>query len=151
MAEAFEEARDGLLLTGDADRMQVELIHRWLAEGSYWAAGRDLEVVRRSLAGSRCYGVFRDDVQVGFARAVTDEATFAWICDVFVAAPDRGLGIGSWLVDAIVRDLTGSGVSRFVLATRDAHEVYGRVGFGPVRYPERWMEIDRRGAAASPP
>ena len=90
-----------------------------------------------------------DGEQVAFARAVTDGATFAWICDVYVAREHRGRGVGTWLVDRVLEDLEAQGLQRFLLATRDAHDVYRRSGFEPVAGPQRFMEIDRRPTRAA--
>lgn len=135
---------DGYVLTVDPTRVDLTLVHRWLSEESYWAAGREFDVVARSIEGSLPYSVWHDGTQVAFARAVTDGATFVWICDVFVDPGHRGRGLGQWLVDTIVADLSAAGLQRFLLATRDAHEVYRRSGFGPLAGPQRFMEIDRR-------
>jgi GNAT superfamily N-acetyltransferase len=139
-----DRERDGYVLTDDPSRVDLEVVHRWLAEESYWAAGRPRDLVRRSLEGSLPYCVLQGDEQVAFARVVTDGATFAWVCDVFVDQQHRGGGLGGWLVDSIVEDMTGRGILRLLLATRDAHEVYRRSGFGPLTGPQRYMEIDRR-------
>ncbi|MFF5227912.1 GNAT family N-acetyltransferase [Dactylosporangium sp. NPDC000521] len=136
--------RDGYELTSDPARVDLDTVHRWLSEESYWALGRERDVVARSIAGSRPYSVWHDGAQVAFARSVTDGATFAWICDVFVDRAHRGRGLGQWLVDSLVADLSAAGLQRFLLATRDAHEVYRRSGFEPVGGPSRFMEIDRR-------
>jgi GNAT superfamily N-acetyltransferase len=141
--------RDGYLLTTDRARVDVGRVHRWLCDESYWAAGRDYEVVARSIEGSRPYAVLAGTGQVGFARVVTDGATFAWICDVFVDSGHRGRGLGGWLVDSIVEDLSGEGILRFLLATADAHEVYRRSGFAALEGADRFMEIDRRPTRAA--
>jgi GNAT superfamily N-acetyltransferase len=140
-----DRVRDAYRLTTDPARVDKRAVHRWLSDESYWAAGRDYGTVSRSIDGSTPYSVLAaDGEQVAFARVVTDDATFAWICDVFVAAGHRGRGLGGWLVDAIVEDYTAAGVLRLLLATRDAHEVYRRSGFEPLAGPQRFMEIDRR-------
>ena len=144
-----DRQRDGYVLTTDATRVDVGLVHRWLCDESYWAAGRDYEVVARSIEGSLPYAVLHGTEQVGFARTVTDGATFAWICDVFIAAEHRGRGLGRWLVDSIVEDLSGRGVARFLLATKDAHDVYRRSGFAGLEGAGRFMEIDRRPTRAA--
>ena len=136
--------RDGFVLTDDDADLDLELIHEWLSTKAYWALGRPREVVERSLEHSRVFSIVRDEELVGIGRVVTDNATFAWICDVFIDESVRGLGLGHWLIDTIVDELSLEGVPRFLLATRDAHQVYADSGFVPLEYPERWMEIDRR-------
>ena len=144
-----ERQRDGYVLTTDAARVDVDRVHQWLCEESYWAAGRPREVVARSIEGSVPYSILAGADQVGFARVVTDAATFAWICDVFIDAGHRGHGLGKWLVDSIVEDLSAAGIARLLLATKDAHEVYRRSGFAPLEGPDRFMEIDRRPTRAA--
>lgn len=128
--------------------MDLDRVHGWLSGESYWAAGRPRDVVDRSFAASLGVGVYDGATQVAVARVVTDQATFAWVCDVFVDPAHRGRGIGTWLMAAVTEHLRNQGVLRAVLATRDAHEVYAGVGFQPLAAPERWMEIDRRGVVA---
>lgn len=128
--------------------MDLDRVHGWLSRESYWAAGRPRDVVDRSFAASLGVGVYDGATQVAVARVVTDQATFAWVCDVFVDPAHRGRGIGTWLMAAVTEHLLHRGVLRVVLATRDAHEVYAGVGFQPLAAPERWMEIDRRGVVA---
>lgn len=144
-----DRRRDDYVLTTDPARVDVPRVHRWLSEESYWAAGRAFEAVEASIRGSLPYAVFAGAEQVGFARAVTDGATFAWICDVFVDGAHRGHGLGGWLVDSIVEDLGARGVPRFLLATRDAHGVYRRSGFDALEGADRYMEIDRRPTRAA--
>jgi GNAT superfamily N-acetyltransferase len=144
-----ERERDGYRLTSDPARVDKTTVHRWLSEDSYWAAGRDFEMVSRSIDGSVPYSIHHGDTQIAFARAVTDGATFAWVCDVYVERAHRGRGLGVWLVDSMVEDFTTAGVLRLLLATRDAHEVYRRSGFEPVAGPQRFMEIDRRPTRAA--
>ncbi len=135
-ADGYEIRPDGL----DVDR-----IHHWLSTDAYWSPGRTRETVEATLAASTALGAFAPDGgQVAFARAVTDGATFAWIADVYVDRAHRGRGLGTWLVGTLCARLRERGVYRLVLATRDAHGVYARLGFGPLARPERWMEIDRR-------
>jgi GNAT superfamily N-acetyltransferase len=133
---------DGYQLTTDPDRLDLRLVHDWLSTDAYWALGRRREVTDRSVAGSVVYGVYRpgDGRQVAFARAVTDSATFAWLCDVYVDRAERGRGLGTWMVGAVRDHLAGLGVRRVLLATDDAHGVYARLGFTPLAEPGRWME-----------
>jgi GNAT superfamily N-acetyltransferase len=144
-----ERRREGYVLTTDPGRVDVDRVQVWLSVESYWATGRERDVVQRSIAGSLPYSILAEDGQVAFARAVTDGATFAWICDVFVAEGHRGHGLGTWLVESIVEDLEAVGVARLVLATRDAHEVYRRAGFADLEGAGRWMEIDKRPTRAA--
>ncbi len=134
---------DGYRLRDDG--LDVDLIHGWLAEDSYWAAGRGRETVARSLRHSYCLGAFTEEGrQVGVARAVTDWATYAWIADVYIDREHRGRGLGRWLVGELRDRLEEAGIPRLVLATKDAHGVYEALGFAPLARPERYMEIDKR-------
>lgn len=138
---------DGYEISTDAGRLDRERVHRWLATDTYWAVDRPRDIVDRSIAGSLNYGLYRTGdggEQVGFARAVTDGATFAWLCDVYVAPSERGRGLGSWLVRAVRDDLRDRGVSRVLLATKDAHEVYRRLGWTPLAEPAAWMQQGSR-------
>lgn len=136
---------DGFVISADPGRIDVDRVHHWLSTDTYWATGRPRELVERSIGNSRTYGVYRSDgEQVAVARVVTDEATFAWLCDVYVDRAVRGRGLARWLVEAIRDDLEAVGVRRILLGTWDAHGVYEKVGFAPLDRPERWMEYDRR-------
>jgi predicted GNAT family acetyltransferase len=138
------ERDDGLILSGDPARLDLDRICGWLAT-AYWADTRDRATIERSLATSRPYGVYASDgTQVALARALTDFAVIAWIGDVIVDPAWRGKGIGTWLMRGVVDDLVAHGVPRIMLATNDAHDVYRRVGFSALRRPERWMERDSR-------
>jgi GNAT superfamily N-acetyltransferase len=140
-----DRVRDDYTLTRDAARIDLDRLFVWLSVESYWAAGRDRDTIERSVAGSLPYAVLSPDgAFVAFARVVTDGATFAWICDVYVDAGHRGRGLGTWLVDSIVDDLTEAGILRMLLATKDAHDVYRRSGFEVLEGADRFMEIDRR-------
>ncbi len=146
---------DGLEISTDPARLDLDRVTRWLSEESYWAAGRARDVVERSVAGSLNLGVYApvDDgstEQVALARVVTDDATFAWICDVFVDETWRGRGVGSWLMRECVAELLDRrGILRLLLATRDAHAVYAQAGFAPLEGVWRWMELDRRPTRAA--
>ncbi|MGQ0600745.1 MAG: GNAT family N-acetyltransferase [Anaerolineales bacterium] len=135
------EHRDAFTLSTDKTKLNVTLIHDYLSQHSYWAQGRSAEVVRNSIEHSLCFGVYRGEEQVGFARVVTDYATFAWLCDVFILESVRGHGLGKWLIESIVAHPQLQGLRRFMLATRDAHELYRRYGgFETLQAPEKWME-----------
>jgi GNAT superfamily N-acetyltransferase len=131
---------DGYEISDDNDRLEVELIHDWLSTDAFWALGRSLETVRRSIDGSVNFGVYDESgKQVAFARVVTDLATFAWLCDVYVDRVHRGLGIGTWLTATIRDHLAPYQLKRVLLSTKDAHEVYARAGFVKFPDPERLM------------
>jgi GNAT superfamily N-acetyltransferase len=139
---------DGHEIDTDPDRLDRSLVHRWLSTDAYWALGRSEPAMTTALAHSTCYSVYDPTGdQVGFARVVTDEATHAWVCDVYIDRDARGRGLGTWLATSVVADLRRRGVPRIVLATADAHEVYRKAGFSELAYPSRWMEIDQRDTA----
>jgi GNAT superfamily N-acetyltransferase len=126
-------------ISTDPGRLDLDAVHAYLTR-SYWAAGVPMDVVRRSIERSIVFGVYRGTQQVGFARVISDEATFAWLCDVFVLEEFQGQGLGKWLMECIVADPRLQGLRRFMLATRDAHGLYAQYGFTPVpddRYMER--------------
>lgn len=126
-------------ISDDPARVDVAAVHQWLSESSYWANRRSLETVERSIANSIPLGAYLGEVLVGFARVVTDRATFAWLCDVFVLAEHRGRGLGRALVDGAVSHPDLAGIQRFVLATADAHDLYRKSGFEVLVHPDRWM------------
>ena len=138
MIESWE--RGEYLITTDRSRLDVPLIHSFLSEESYWAVGRSVEVVKRTIDNSLCFGVYKENEQVGFARVVTDFATFAWLADVFVVPAHRGQGLAKWLMEVILAHPDLQGFRRWVLATKDAQTLYEQFGFIPLHRPERWME-----------
>jgi GNAT superfamily N-acetyltransferase len=135
-----EWRRDEYLISTDRARLDVGLIHEFLSESSYWAQGRPREVVERSIEHSLCFGLYHGERQVGFARVITDYATFAWIADVFVIEEFRGRGLAQWLCEVMLAHPELQRLRRWVLATKDAHELYRRTGFQELLRPERWME-----------
>lgn len=140
----LSQTKGDLVLTDDSSLLDLKKIHHWISVESYWANGREYDVMVRALENSYPIGVYENGVQVAVARLVSDTATFAWLCDVFVDSQYRGRGIGTWLAEASVEWAEKNEVKRIVLATGDAHEVYSRVGFEPLAQPDRWMAIDRR-------
>lgn len=121
-------------------RLDIATIHAYLSERSYWAQGRSRALVERSIEHSLPFGIYRDGRQVGFARVVTDYATFAWLADVFVLEEFRGRGLSKWLLEVICAHPELQGLRRWVLATKDAHGLYRRYGFTELVQPERWLE-----------
>jgi GNAT superfamily N-acetyltransferase len=140
--------RDEYAISTDPRYIDLQLVHRFLSESSYWAEGIPLDVVRRSLEGSICFGLYQGDPlvgtakQVGFTRVVTDRATFAWICDVFVLEEHRGKGLGKWLMESVLAHADLQGLRQIVLATKDAQSLYAKLGFEPAP-AGRFMAIRR--------
>ena len=136
------------VVSSDARHVDRDLVWRFLHDDAYWSAGVPRDVVERSIDGSICFSAFDGDpdrggAQVAFARVVTDRATFAWVCDVFVLAEHRGRGVGKQLMDAVMTHPDLQGLRNILLATRDAHGLYARYGFVPLTEPARWMAIRR--------
>lgn len=126
----YEWRFQAYLISTDRQRVDLSVVHQFLSEESYWAKGRPYEVTRKALDHSICFGLYdADGRQVGFARAITDYATFAYIADLFVLTPHRGRGLGKWLVQTIVNHPDLQMVSKFRLRTRDAHGLYTQFGF----------------------
>jgi GNAT superfamily N-acetyltransferase len=138
MVESWE--RGDYLISTDRSRLNLELIHEFISTKTYWAVGRVREVVQRSIDNSLPFGIYKGNEQVGFARVVTDYATFAWVADVFVLPEHRGRGLSKWLMEVILSHPDLQGFRRWVLATKDAHSLYARFGFIELHRPERWME-----------
>jgi GNAT superfamily N-acetyltransferase len=128
------------LISTDRSRLNLELIHDFLSHHTYWATGRSREVVERSIENSLPFGIYQGPEQVGFARVVTDYATFAWVADVFVLPAHRGRGLSKSLMEVMIAHPGLQGFRRWVLSTKDAHGIYERFGFIKLHRPERWME-----------
>ena len=127
-------------ISTDPAELDIGLIHRFLSEESYWARGIPRATLERALAHSLCVGGYLDGRQVAFARAVTDQATFAYLADVFVLPEYRGRGFGRQIIDALLADPRLQGLRRWHLVTRDMHRLYARCGFMPLAEPERHMQ-----------
>jgi GNAT superfamily N-acetyltransferase len=128
-------------ISTDRTQLDVPLIHRFLSQESYWARTVPLNVVERSIAHSLCFGLYRAGCQIGFARVVTDAATFGYLADVFVVAPYRGKGLGRRLIEAVVSHPDLQGLQHFLLATRDGRKLYRQFGFITVKPPRVIMEM----------
>ena len=134
------EEKDQFMITTDKEKFDVGLIHSFLTN-SYWAEGISKEIIRRSIDGALCFGVFENNKQIGFARMITDKATFAYLADVFIIEEYRGRGLSKWLMQIIMSHPDLQGLRRMMLATRDAHELYKKFGFAPLNNVDRWMHI----------
>ena len=126
-------------ISTDPLRINVESVHEFLTN-SYWAKGIPLETVQRSIENSICFGMYFAQQQIGFARVISDCATFAYLADVFILPAYRGRGLSKWLMECIVAHPDLQGLRRWTLATRDAHQLYAQYGFTPFQKPDRWME-----------
>jgi len=129
-----------IVITTDASRLDLGVIHGYLTR-SYWARGISRDLVARAMAHSLCFGAFAGDRQVGFARVVSDRATFAYLCDVFVLESHQGRGVGKRLMAAIMAHPDLRGLRRLALFTRDAHGLYRQYGFRESRFADRFMEV----------
>lgn len=138
MTDAWQNGE--FLISTDRDRLNREMIHDFLSRRSYWAKGRELDVINRGIDNSLSFGIYHGEQQVGFARVVTDYATFAWLADVFVLEEYRGRGLGKWLIEVMLAHPQLQGFRRWALSTKDAHELYRGFGFNELVRPERWME-----------
>jgi GNAT superfamily N-acetyltransferase len=130
-------------ISTDVDRLDVDVIHKFLAEDSYWSRGIPRSTVERAIANSLCFGVYHRGAQVGLARVVTDRSTFALLADVFILEPHRGKGLSKWLMRCIVGHQDLQGLRRLLLLTSDAHGLYSQFGFEPLGSPSRFMEVLR--------
>jgi len=133
----------GYEISNDARRLDVDVIHGFLAEQSYWSRGIPRSTVERAIENSLCFGVYCGTTQVGFVRIVTDRATFALLADVFVLEAHRGKDLSKWLMRCVVAHEDLQGLRRFLLLTSDAHGLYSQFGFEPIGSPARFMEILR--------
>lgn len=122
------------------ERLQLDAIHKFLSEESYWANNRTKEQTERAIKNSLPFGVYKGENQIGFARVVTDYATFAYLGDVYILEEFRGHGLSKWLMETISNHPDLQGFRRWILATKDAHKLYEKFGFHELTHPERWME-----------
>lgn len=136
----MQVAKGDFSISTQKERINLDYVHRFL-RSSYWAENIPKETVRRCIEGSLCFGVYFKSQQIGFARVVTDGASFAYLCDVFIDETYRGRGLSKWLMTVIVAHPDLQGLRRFLLATKDAHGLYKQFGFAPLTFVDRWMQI----------
>ena len=129
------------IISTERARMDIPFIHHYLSTESYWCKGIPLEVVQRSVEHSLNFGVFLGKEQVGYAKVVTDFATVAYLGDVFIIRDHRGKGLSKWLMQQVMAHPDLQGLRRWILLTRDAHELYKQYGWQPIASPDRWMEV----------
>jgi len=138
----FERKRGNFCISTDPARLDLTAIHAYLSR-SYWAEGIPKDLVAKSIEGSICFGLFDADRQIALARVITDKATFAYLCDVYVLEEYQRSGLGQWLMEAVCSHPDLQNLRRFVLLTRDAHKLYEKFGFKLPEDPSRYMEIAR--------
>ncbi|WP_256007313.1 GNAT family N-acetyltransferase [Pedobacter deserti] len=137
----MEIAEDGFIFSDDKNRIDPQAVHHYLSKESYWAQDIPLEVVRRSIENSLCFGIYKEARQIGFARWITDRATFGYLADVYVLPEYRGLGLSKKLMSLMLFHPDLQGLRRYMLGTQDAHGLYAQFGFKAVEHPERLMAI----------
>ncbi|MFD0764926.1 GNAT family N-acetyltransferase [Mucilaginibacter lutimaris] len=137
--EAF--IKKGYQISTDRTLLDFDAIFNYLDGESYWAKGIPPDKLKKAIAHSLCFGIYKDGRQAGFARVVSDMATFGYLCDVFILRAHRGLGLSKWLVQTIMAHPDLQGLRRWSLATLDAHGLYKQFGFTPITFAERWMQV----------
>lgn len=138
----FDTENGTYRISTDKELLDFDVIHKFLS-GSYWSPGVPMEIVKRAGENSLTFGIYKEREQVGYARLITDEATFAYLADVFVIESERGKGLSKWLVESILGVPELQGLRRWMLATKDAHALYNKFGFVPLGNPELFLEISR--------
>jgi GNAT superfamily N-acetyltransferase len=138
----MEWNKDDYRITTDKEKIDVDYTHQLLAK-TYWAEGISKSIVEKSIQGSICFAVFHQQQQIGFARVISDEATFAYLADVFIDPAYRGKGLSRWMMEVIMAYPTLQGLRRFLLATRDAHGLYEKFGFEPITSTMPWMQVHK--------
>ena len=138
--ENYEWQNGEFTVSTDRNRLQLDAIHKFLSEESYWARERSREQTATAIKNSLPFGVYKGENQIGFARVVTDYATFAYLGDVYILPEYRGQGLSKWLMETILNHPDLQGFRRWILATKDAHTLYEKFGFSGLKVPERWME-----------
>jgi len=137
----MEISENGFIFSDQKSLLDIEAIHQYLSIESYWAKDIPLATVKRSIENSLCFGIYKDQEQIGFARWITDKATFAWLCDVYVKENYRGLGLSKKLMSFMIFHTDLQGLRRYQLATLDAHGLYEQFGFSAIQNPENQMGI----------
>jgi GNAT superfamily N-acetyltransferase len=127
-------------ISTDPARLDIDVTHGFLSTDAYWSPGVPREIVERAVGNSIVFGIYQGREQAGLARIVSDRATFAWLCDVFVLPEHRGQGLGKWLMECVIAHPELQGLRRWLLATRDAHGLYAQYGFTALSDPTKWME-----------
>jgi N-acetylglutamate synthase-like GNAT family acetyltransferase len=136
--------KDNFVISTNKSKLQIDRIHKFLSQEAYWCIGVPKSVVEKAIEGSLCFGVYDESdntAQIGYARLVTDKATFAWLCDVYIENEYRGEGLSKWLMECLLAHPELQGLRRICLATKDAHKLYEKYGFEVTKSPGNWLEI----------
>lgn len=146
MIEVFERRKDNLLITTDPEKINMEAVQA-LFSTSYWASRRSQAVNEKAISNSLCFSLYKDEIQVGFARIITDYATFVYLCDVIIEVTHRGQGLGTWLISTIISHPDIAPLRRILLVTKDAHGLYEKLGFKPIKKSEQYLErLNKKGS-----
>lgn len=140
----YTVTKNNYLISTDKDKIDITYVHAFLTQ-SYWSPGVQKDVVKKAMKGSLCFGVYKNEEQIGYARMVTDKTTFAYMADVFIDENYRGKGLGKWLIEMILAHPELQGLRRILLATKDAHKLYEQCGFTSINDPERYMVYNPAG------
>jgi N-acetylglutamate synthase-like GNAT family acetyltransferase len=143
-SEFFKETKDGFTISTDKSKLDFDVIFDYLSNRSYWAAGVPMDKVKRAADNSICFGVYENDMQVGYARVVSDKATIGYIADVFILETHRGRGLSKWLMECILKHPELQGFRRWVLLTKDAHGLYKQFGFTEPEDISLYMELRKK-------
>ncbi len=138
----FEKRRENFCISTDPAHMDIRAMHAFLSQ-AYWSENIPMDIIAKAVENSLCFGLFDGQRQIGLARVITDKATFAYLCDVYVLEEYRGRGLGKWLMECVQSHPELQNLRRFVLLTKDAHGLYEQFGFAPPKDPKRYMEIAR--------
>lgn len=136
----YSVTKNEFIISTEKSKINIEYVHNFLSR-SYWSSGIPVKTVKKAIKGSLCFGVYHSDKQIGFARMITDRATFAYLADVFIDENYRRKGLSKWLMQAIMAHPDLQGLRRIMLPTKDAHGLYKKYGFTPLTSEERWMQI----------
>ncbi|MEJ2882087.1 GNAT family N-acetyltransferase [Pedobacter sp. GR22-6] len=137
----MEILENGFVFSDDPNKIDPIRIHHYLSTQSYWAQGIPFETVKRSIDNSLCFGIYKEEKQIGFARWITDKATFGYLADVYIEEPFRGMGLSKKLMSLMLFHADLQGLRRYMLATQDAHGLYAQFGFKPIEHPDRLMAV----------
>ena len=145
MSDILEIRKDNYMITDDPKKVDIDALTALLST-SYWASRRPKAVIEKSISNSLCFSLYKENIQIGFARIVTDYATFAYLCDVIIEENYRGTGIGRWLINTVITHPDISPLRSILIITKDAHELYRKLGFKELKKPEQYMErLNKKG------